>query len=264
MRNAVWAAAGLLTAVLVVIIFAMRSTPEPSANGKTLSFWLKKYSDNFAVDPTLGGVELGDPAQVAIRKIGTNALPVLLHRVRRVDLYPKRRLLCFLQEEAPCRLPWHSDDYYHYMADCGFSALGPVGKPAVPALVALLRDRHPEVRACAAHCLGGIGPGAAEAIPALLLLLNDRAHRLVIWNTLDALGGIHQQPDIVIPALMNFVNRPLGRWRAIKALEPYHERAKVAIPSLKACLTDPSQAVRTAAMETLNAIDPAATARAAD
>ncbi len=53
--------------------------------------------------------------------------------------------------------------------------LVPDGKPAIPVLLELLRDRQERVRFLAASVLGGIGSDAASAIPALTDLLNDES-----------------------------------------------------------------------------------------
>src|SRR5262249_22050969 len=45
--------------------------------------------------------------------------------------------------------------------------MGPAAKDAVPALIAVLKDKNREVRKAAAGALGKIGPAAEPAVPAL-------------------------------------------------------------------------------------------------
>jgi HEAT repeat protein len=51
--------------------------------------------------------------------------------------------------------------------------LGRIGSPAVPALIAALKDERGDVRRVAAWELGRMGAPAVDAIPALLATLTD-------------------------------------------------------------------------------------------
>ena len=57
-------------------------------------------------------------------------------------------------------------------------AVTSIGPAAVPALIQLLQDPNPEVRAHAAVALNWIGPGARDAVPALVRALQDDRRRV--------------------------------------------------------------------------------------
>ena len=60
------------------------------------------------------------------------------------------------------------------------------------------------MRSVAARCLGEIGPLAGSALPRLLKALSDKDARVRIWAVID-LGQIPGQPDVVVPALVEFL-----------------------------------------------------------
>jgi hypothetical protein len=65
------------------------------------------------------------------------------------------------------------------------------GSAAIPALLELLVDEHPEVRKWAAHSLGAIGPDATDAIANLQDLLSDpeASVRAEAQRAIDAIAG---------------------------------------------------------------------------
>lgn len=96
-------------------------------------------------------------------------------------------------------------------------AFGQIGRPAVPALIAVLEDRTlPSIdkvkepaRYQAAFALEKIGPPAAEAVPLLLAILADQSEdEGVRWACASALGRIAARPDEVVPALMKVLEEP--------------------------------------------------------
>jgi HEAT repeat protein len=208
-----------------------------------------------------------DEALAAIREIGTNALPALLAMVGKKDSPLKRQLLALARKQSVVSLRLYSDDHYHARSSYGFGALGPIAKPAVPALIKLLRDKNPRIRACAANSLGLIGPEAEAAIPALLPLLDERNEGLPILASMGALRSIHRRPDIVIPALLQFLNGERKDWNyatpALDALGWYRDEARFAVPIIEEYLHHPDADKRSAALNALNKIDPEAARKAA-
>jgi hypothetical protein len=85
-----------------------------------------------------------------------------------------------------------------------------IGKPAVPALIEVLRARtSPDgvstrsARCLAAWALNDIGPAAAEAVPALLEILRDREeYERLRGDTAWALGAIGDRAQDVVPVLL--------------------------------------------------------------
>jgi HEAT repeat protein len=83
------------------------------------------------------------------------------------------------------------------------------------------------------------------------------------------LGTIHQQPEQVIPILVEFLDKPQNpqhvliiRSDAIWALREFGPQAKSAIPSLLRYLNDEDGGIRSHVTNALIAIDPEAAAKA--
>ena len=253
---------GLIAVVLGGVAWATLRPREPVYQGKSFSVWLEQYQASFP------GIRHGQPsakreeAERAIRQIGTNALPTLLSMVRASDSPVKRKLIALADKQRVIHPNLHSDDYYHAKASYGFSILGPLAKPLVPALINALDEKNAGVRAAAAHSLGAIGPGAETAVPTLINHLNDRNDGLLIEESMMALGKIGEKSEIAVPALMEFVNGPRRDWNyivpAIDSLRRFRGKARSASPALQELMNSPDPNVRNAALNALNNIDPEA------
>jgi len=96
------------------------------------------------------------------------------------------------------------------------SRLAAIGKPAVPALIKVLRTRtSPDgesmrsARCLAARALAAIGPAAAEAAPTLLGILRDQQENDDLRGTAaSALGAIGDRAPEVVPALLAVLDEP--------------------------------------------------------
>jgi len=251
---------------VALLIWVAWPAREPVYQGQPFTFWLDQYRTNFPGRGASDAASKQDEAQAAIRAIGTNALPVLLGMVGKSDLPLKTRLLTLLRKQSVIQVQVHNDDYYHARSSYGFGALGSIAKPAVPALMELLHDKNPRVRACAAHSLSLIGPEAEPAIPALLPLLDERNEGLPILASMDALGAIHKRPEIVIPALLRFLNGDRKEWNysvpTMYAIRRYGDEAKSIVPVIEEYLHHPDADKRDAALNALNRIDPEAANKA--
>lgn len=150
-------------------------------------------------------------------------------------------------------------------ADWGFAILGPLGKPAMPELIALLQHHDSGVRRTAARCLGHIGPEAEVAVPAILPLLSERNTGLPILAAMDALGEIHRMPEVVVPAMLAFLQGSRAEWNyaspAMSVLRAYGAQATSAVPAIEAYLVHADADKRNNALNALNQIDPEAAAR---
>ena len=80
-------------------------------------------------------------------------------------------------------------------------ALGRIGKPAVPQLIAALRSQDPEHRLQATQVLARMGSDAKEAVPDLISLLEDPDERIRKAAT-RTLGRIGPDAAEAVPALM--------------------------------------------------------------
>lgn len=80
-------------------------------------------------------------------------------------------------------------------------ALGRIGPPAVPPLVAALDSSDPETRLRAAEVLARMGSDAKDAVPALTRLLDD-PHEPIRKAATRALGRIGPAAEEAVPALV--------------------------------------------------------------
>jgi hypothetical protein len=182
----------LLGTCLALFAWAVLRAREPVYQGKTLIAWLQEATQSDA-----DSVERDKPAAVnAIRQIGMDALPELLNLVAAKDTKLRKFLLNFEREHPDIPLQLRKTEDYHEMAACGLYVLGPRARPAVPALIKLLKNDDPDVRYWAAGCLGLIGPSAQAAVPALLAGLNTNRY---LWAASFALGKIGPDARQAIP-----------------------------------------------------------------
>ncbi len=199
---------------------------EPRYQGRSLSKWLSTYRDAGADTPE------EKRASEAVRAIGTNAIPQLL------------RMLT-------------SRDYQMQMdANNGFTILGPIAAPAVPALSALLKGTNELSMFTAAQSLGGIG---APALPALLEALTNR-HFKVATEAYLAIGALGTNAKPAIPILLRDLQHPnhFYRERAADALGSLHIEPETVVPALTNLLTDQSLTARHHAIQSLGQFGPAA------
>jgi HEAT repeat protein len=195
----------LLLGLLGVAAWMFLRSSEPVYAGRSLNRWL--------VQAIWTGGSNADTTR-AIRSVGTNALPGLLRLAHRKDSGFHRAVVMLSRRYPRALFHLHSAEDYHWMATWGFSALGPTGKPTVPALIRLLADNDEGVRSTAAACLGFIGPGAAEAVPALTQCLSDavnnasasRETAILEQRTASALGMMGPAAQQAIPILTAATN----------------------------------------------------------
>jgi HEAT repeat protein len=150
------------------------------------------------------------------------------------------------------------DPYVRGFAVWSLGELGAAAEPAVPALVAALRDED-DVPGVAAQALAKIGPAARAAVPALLEVLGrDDARRR--WNAAGALGRIGPGARAATPALAAALRDGDARVRAQAALALGRIGAatEVVVPALAAALRDESEDVRAQAARALGRLGPGA------
>jgi hypothetical protein len=121
--------------------------------------------------------------------------------------------------------------------------------------------RAPARRADALVELGRFGPAAKAAIPVLLQILkgHDPATR---GAAAAALGGIHSDPDAVIPALIACLEDSDMDESAAEALGNFGPLAKAAVPKMLPLLLHGDKETRHAAALAVPRIDPEAAANA--
>lgn len=286
----------LLIAAACLGIFVL-APHEPSYKGKSLSYWLRKIDDGDRQDGVSwvswtnnGSVE----AREAIQQMGTNAIPFLLLRLTNSNPNLRNKLLTLLAKQHLIKFPLPQTNYLHRATALAFDALGPAGKDAVPDLVAVLRSQHfragDDRQKCAAIALVAIDPeGRAALMP--FVRSNGWNGTCAIWGLAShradvppeviqyliaevtttninifgqgaicawALGALRQDPEQVIPALIQAFNSQdrATRWGAAYGLRLWGTNATSAIPVLAGGLKDPDSTIRTYAKRALKEIDP--------
>ena len=179
-------------------------------------------------------------AAKALGEIGNPAKPVLLDCLAdpNVDvryfsgqaLQQMRYIAADPQSEATLRAAVQDWD--------GAAAMG---KPAVPVLISMLKDKDPEVRRSAAQALGTIRD--ARAVRALVVCLSesDEATRTVCVDALTRYGSAAERP------VQEELKDPDWRIRASAAEALGWIGDKRAVDSLSACMKDSEPGVRQAA-----------------
>ena len=136
--------------------------------------------------------------------------------------------------------------------------LGLFGKnaePAIPALVAILRNSDHPFRDTAADSLGMIGPTARVAIPELTSLLKNPSSK-VRRAAAKSLWKLDPGNEEALSTLMDLIRDPDGHDRewAIATLGQFGPAAKSALPLLTKVLEDESPQLRKIATESIAAI----------
>ncbi len=259
--------AGLVLAVVGGVAGALflRLKPEPVYQGKPLSVWLQAYTnpDNLA-NPERAIQTTTD----ALSHIGTNAIPTLLRMLRArdsaevlmlVDLASKQRFIKIHYVSAPLR---------NHRAAMAFRVLGAKARDAVPALIDIYEENiSSESRGYTLFALGGIGPDAKAAVPLMLRAVTDtnavgRQKQIVRGAAIGALGEIHAEPELVVPALAKVLSEQdeYTRFRAAWALGLFGPAAKSAIPALFTLITNQAADMRANTATAIKKIDPEAAA----
>lgn len=189
-------AVGVLAAAIVagIVIYALRPR-EPEYQGRRLSEWLPEL-DNWDSEPDL-------PAMIAIRQMGSSALPTLLKMIKHEDSPFKRKMADLAGRQSFIRFSFQTADTLHHRAAIGIYALGPEAKSAVPDLIALVTNQSPPIsRLAPVFALSGIGPEAKEAVPFLLDNLKDEDYEMLHALSAYALGKIGGDARMAIPSLI--------------------------------------------------------------
>jgi hypothetical protein len=143
-----------LAAIAVFVALALRER-QPTYHGQTLSYWVSDYK------PPTSNPHEGE-ADEAIKYIGTNAIPFLLHWIA-CKPTPVRNTTAGLIRKIPYdwrRGYFNEQSWFAYQAADAFQALGTQATEAVPALTLLATNAtDPEVAATAANSWRALRPG---------------------------------------------------------------------------------------------------------
>jgi len=244
-----------VVAVVGGLAWLMLRPRELVYEGKSVSYLLMQY------EWSPHGQEI-KPAQDALHKIGTNAIPLYLKWVESKDALLKDKIILLARKQSLIPIRWFTTGEYRFLGRLGFEVLGSDAAPAVPALIKLLNESSdPNIQGEAALSLGRIGPAAQDAVPALIAVLrcfdSDDSYCAVA-----ALGNIHSKPELAVPALIRHLEksglRPVDLRRTIESIGNFGTNAQAAIPALEQLAKDPDNDIRSWASDVLKQIKPEA------
>jgi len=185
-----WPVKRTVLAVLLLgaaaLVICMLFPREPSWEGTRLSQWLADF-DGQQTETRLHASE-------ALRRIGADAVPFIIARLRQHDSPLKLKVVGLLKRQTLVDVHFLPAEKWQRRALVACDALGPAAKGALPALEKLLDDKRsaPHV----AYVMARIGP---DAIPALTKATTNetRAIRLSARVCLDLL---QTHSEVLFPA----------------------------------------------------------------
>lgn len=255
----------LFITVVWTVVYQLSYQKEPVYQGQPLSAWLERYPGSFSsAHQMIDFLQTEKPrVDTAIRGIGPKAVPTLLRMLRAKDSKIWIKVIDFVANHSRLKVKYTPAETRHMRAGFAFQALGPDAKDAVPELIKIY-DRNISRSSFigAAHALAAIGPAAEGAIPSVMRMLTNSDADLrhtAIWT----LGGIHCQPQLVVPELEPFLSDATltVRLDTVLALEQFGTNAQGAIPAL-AGLVDHPYPIGPVAARALGKINPEASGKA--
>jgi hypothetical protein len=281
---------GLILILAAGILLQNAELPEPEHEGKKLSEWL---SLSGGANNTGQSSREAQEAARAVRQIGANALPYLIHWIQ-YDVPFWRKKADPLIAKLPHRLQRAFMDKKLMKAAAaseGFKVLGRQASPAIPELSKIVNDgKSSNSRRLAVDALVDIGeegvsplitaisnPRTKErsylidsirvlhdsgvdvrsALSVLLQFRNDRDARTATSAKL-ALNAMENEPSVLIPPLMEYAqgNNKIRRLAALEVLGRIGPYAQAAIPVVKTNLNLGDLELRLAATNALRKIAP--------
>jgi hypothetical protein len=240
--------------VVGICLLVCSCKSEPKYKGKNLETWMRGYNT--------GGEARQSETEVAVRAMGTNALPVLTRWLAEISgeyLYAPTAFGLLGEAAAPAvpeleQLMRSTNELTSILAA---QSLGQIGKPALPVFLAALTNTNDKISSDAALCITDLGTNARPAIPIFLSQL-QHPNGKVRARAAVALGNLELEPDSVVPALTPLLKDPirLVRYLTIQAIGEFGTNAQSALPLLTPLLSDANEGIRNAATNAVQAIDP--------
>ncbi len=232
--------AGLI--LIAALLFTATRSREPVYQGKKLSAWLEKLYSGYS--PEEGSAEL----ELAIRQMGTNTLPFLLSRLRSKNSRIKLKIDELARKQDFINIQFHDNNTDRYTAVVAFQFLGPMARPAMPALVEMLNDT--DICYEVAYALGAIGP---EAIPALTntWTQSNSTIRTAGFRALVSMGTNAETALPFLIAALQDTDSYIRRGAADSMFYVGTNRPALAIPALIKTLDDPDLKVRRVTIRSL-------------
>jgi hypothetical protein len=172
---------------------------EPSYNGRPLSNWVSQF---LATNAPSGWAhrEQQTIAADAVRHMGTNATPFLVHWVEQTNLLgvAAGKALISLGPDASPAFPalrrFLNGTNIFNLPTRALWILREIGGPATAVLADAAADKHNHMREPILSNLRYLGPRAIEARPALTRMLSDPEASALQWLVAEALQAIAGEP----------------------------------------------------------------------
>ena len=245
------------TCAFAIVLGAPVQSAEPTFHRHKLNRWLQLYQ---SAKP--GSAEEAR-CLAAIRNIGTNAVPQLIGMLTAGNLKSQQSVVIVFDVLGPLGAPAIPalmrllSDTNPIVTILAASSLGHIGAPALPDLMIALTNSQYNIATLAAFAIVDLSTNATPAIPVFLHDLGDR-NEMVRERAADALGILHLQPDIVVPALQNLLadHSSMARCLALSSLGRFGVDAGMAMPAIVLLQQDPDEYVRLFATNALSSIAP--------
>jgi len=201
---------------------------EPAYRGKSLSYWLEALGQH-------EDLEAAAEARLALRQMGTNALPHLLSTLRAKDSQLKKLLRRLEAKQSMVNFRLNPSDAIRNQAAEGIVAMGPLAAPLVPALTNLLDE--PDLGPVALYALSGIGPEALAPLIASLNHSNSAVRRTAVFS-LGSFTGADRK--VVCAALAQATNNAdaMVRRMVFRTLGRMTNEWEIALPAIIGGLQD--------------------------
>ena len=238
--------------MIAALLWKVTPPRQPSYAGRTLSEWL----DDYYMDCNGGGRSLdftNSPAYFALRTIGTNALPPLLHWIANEPANPNTPLMSVADHLPRAIADSRFGDYlrnpdsHPFRIEIAFTVLGPDASPAVPELTRIFLDPQSNDYASdeAAFALSEIG---LAGLPPLLAGITD-PHRRTRLQAICHLGFMGTNVSVAVPAIIQHLADPDPEisQQAASALDCLGYRNAISpeyIPRLRPLLQSPDPWIR--------------------
>ncbi len=252
-------------AVVALCFFCLRDN-EPSYNGRTLSEWLEQHGARYPFDRS--GNAVGQPmdaeteaADAAIRKIGTNAIPLLLKwgtaKVSKTEPFADAILQHLPDRIADVIAPtaWkmtaqRKRDFY----SIGFNILGTNAIAALPELARRFNaSTNKDQAVLEALCLQAMGDKGVEAFAATICKGRTNLQAQVSMQFLRRLGRYNTNAEAAVPTLLQLASGgdASESTSAMITLGQLALSPSVVVPTLESNLSSTNAVVRRAALSGL-------------
>jgi hypothetical protein len=163
MRKRVYITLAVAVVILVGVVEWQALGPQqsdPLYQGRRLSVWLERYDYNAGRVTVIKAISMKETDE-AIRQIGTNAIPLLLRRLRTRDSALKIWVMDLIRKQHFIRIKYIPARIQRLEGLMGVQALGPEArKAAVPLLLECLKNSDPTIRDYVGRALKEIDPEA--------------------------------------------------------------------------------------------------------